>query len=260
MFAMPARRCSGVVSGMRLDTSDWADSLRTPVGLSALVAVDRASGRVRGVLVDAGELERDRVGDAVVAHRVREPHRVLRRHRVEVRGVDVALLFELALVPARTLDPLARLGLLGAEAHEPRRIRGALDVRIAQVHDVEKLDASPGEVHVGVEEAGRDRAAGELDPFGAFTSEALDLGTRSHREDSTVADGHRLRDRVVGVDGEDRSADEDPVRGLFFGRRRAAHGRDDCEGRVASQLAVYHHSVPGLPLNGPTSSEVTQPP
>jgi hypothetical protein len=74
------------------------------------VAVDGAGGRVFGVGVDVTEAQGVAVDRGVVSRYVLQPDWVVGGDFVEVGGVDVTVLCELALIPAGAEDPFAGLG------------------------------------------------------------------------------------------------------------------------------------------------------
>src|SRR5271156_4088915 len=72
------------------------------------VAVDRSGGRVQGGSSDSCELHGSGVGDTVMAGGVHQPDGVIWRDGVEVRSSRITAFGQLALVPTRTGDPIAR--------------------------------------------------------------------------------------------------------------------------------------------------------
>ena len=83
------------------------------------VAIDRPCWRIRRIARHARQLQRQAVRHAVVPRRVGEPHRVLRRHGIEIGRAQEAALGQLALVPSSPAHPLAG-GMAGSIAASGR--------------------------------------------------------------------------------------------------------------------------------------------
>ena len=83
-----------------------------------------------GVPRNLGQFERRRVGDAVMAGGVSQPHRIVGRDRIEIGGGDVAPFGELALVPA------------GAATHSPGLTRAILAFTRATISATEAASES----------------------------------------------------------------------------------------------------------------------
>ncbi|MEJ0039518.1 MAG: hypothetical protein WDO68_26320 [Gammaproteobacteria bacterium] len=83
-------------------------------GFTIRTAVNGAARRIRCVTGNACRTQRRAVGDGVVTHGVGQQDWIVRRYRIEVLRVDVAMLRELALVPAAASDELALLDALDA--------------------------------------------------------------------------------------------------------------------------------------------------
>ena len=83
---------------------------------------------------------------------------------------------------------------------------------------------------MGLDEAGQQSAPGERDDGLGAVEPAGDLGSGADAGDALADDEDRIGDRVIGVDSQDRTADEQgPARGRRTERRasRRRAGRDD---------------------------------
>src|SRR5271167_399816 len=78
-------------------------------GVAVGVAVNRTGAWIGCGNSDVRKLERERVGNSVMAGGVGEPDGVVRGNGVEIGGRDVAVFGELALVPSRARDPFSGL-------------------------------------------------------------------------------------------------------------------------------------------------------
>ncbi len=200
-------------------------------------------GGIGSVRVDLRELQREAIGDSVVAHGVGEPDRVLRRDCVEVFGVDVPTLLELSFVPPASLNPVAAPRGRHLFLDIADDILDALHLGVGKVRDLEHVGPAPREMAVGVEESRGRGAAREIDDPRILSRELSDLGIRADGENPTVLDRNRLGHGVLLVDGdhvsihENRIGDEDlrdgPAAGSEDGEgegeagdaRRLPHGR-----------------------------------
>ena len=140
-----------------------------------------------------------------------EHHGVVGRHGVEVLRGDDATLGELALIPPAALNPRAfrRTGRL-----RPNRggdIGDVLDLRVAQVEDVQALGTAIGEVRVSVEQPRCNRAPGEVDASRVRRGRSLHLRRRPHDDDAVAGDADGLSNAIDGVDGQHATVDEDQV-------------------------------------------------
>ena len=195
--------------------------------IAARVAIDRARRRILRLALDAGDSERRAVGDAVMARRVLEPHRVVGRDRVEIGRGDVPPLGELAFIPAGALHPLAGLGA-------PDAIGDALDdvgdLRDRPVAEIDRVHCRRfGEMDVAVDEARRHGAALQIHHARLGTDERSDALDRSNGHDRSVPDGDASSHGVAGIDRQDVPVDEDEIRwsarGLLRTERREEHRR-----------------------------------
>ena len=190
------------------------------------IAIDRAAGRIRRRLRDPRELERERVRDAVMAHRMRQPYRVFRGDCIEVRSVDVASFRELALVPSMALYPTAVFEHFTLLVDHAGNVVDAFRVWVAQVEQVQEVGSTPGTMAMSVQKSRRRGLAAQVDALGLRTGQRLDLGVRADGHDATVPDRDRLGHAVVSVDGNNVAVHQNAICGRAFGRVRcAASGR-----------------------------------
>ena len=178
------------------------------------VADDLAPGRVGGLLGDAGERQRARVGEAHVAVEPVEEDR-----HVAGGGVDPVAAGERRagpdlVVPGAEVEPAPRRHLRGRRADPSRELLGRR--RVAQV-ETEQREAAGDEVGVGVDEAGHDAAAAEIEHAGAGPDPGRDLGRRSRPRR-----GARRPPRARPP----RAAPASPVQIAAWRTTRSAAGRD----------------------------------
>jgi hypothetical protein len=106
--------------------------------------------------------------------------------------------------------------------------------------------AETQQVHVVVDQAGNDRTAARVDPPRRGPGQGRDRLIASHRDDAAAADGNRLRDRELVVNGDDLGVGQDHVgRGLLTvpGRPQQEDGDDGQAGAVSHRC----HHVPAAP-------------
>ena len=122
---------------------------------------------------------------------------------IEIGGGDVAVLGDLAFVPAGTADPFARLDQsdLGLYTGDDFSYRSG----IRELDTVEFLDASVSDVGVGVDKAGGGGMTVEVDgaDAGSIAREFQNFGVGTDFHDNAMADGDGLGYRIVGIYGED---------------------------------------------------------
>ena len=210
-----------------------------PGGLARGIAFDRCSVRRFRIPVDAGEREGGRVGDrrewrhAPPSPDAPDQHRVIGCCRVQVAPVGEAAFGELA----RLVD-VARHAMLGRELHRhendpfagrrPRR-RFAHDLDDLRYRG-EPSDRDPAagfqplavHVRVGVEDAGRHRAAPGVDDPSLAPAPPQNLRRGADRLDPPVPDRECLRLRPRRIEGEHASIAKDEVGFGHVGSR----GRD----------------------------------
>ena len=155
--------------------------------------------------------------------RVHEPHRPAVAHRVEIGGHQVPAFGQFALVPAPAQDPAAlalALGhVSGALGDKLDGVADALHLRVAQV-DLGQFDQpADREMRVRIDEPRRHGATGKIDSRSSGAGQRLDVVVRAHRKDLPVAYGHRLGDRISGVDRQDVAVHQDAVGGWTLGRQ-----------------------------------------
>ena len=175
-------------------------------GGALCIPVDRAGLRVLRVLVDLRQAQRRCVGNSVVAGGMHQPHRIVRRHRVEIAGQQVASFRELALIPTVTLQPFA-----GPQFRKPRPhpAHGLRDRRhVAQVHVIELIDSGLRDVCMAVDEAGSRRPAVQIDAPRRRARQPQHLGIRADRDDLPAANRNCLADGIVRINGDDPSMDQ----------------------------------------------------
>ena len=113
------------------------------------------------------------------------------------------------------------------------------------------------EVCVIVDEPRHHRLAAQVDTARGRTGEPVDVLVGADGDDAIAADGHRLRDRELIVDGNDFSVRQDDVGRLALwrsgllslqGNRRADDARDErCE-KDGSHCLLLIYRVAGVPV------------
>ncbi len=162
-------------------------------GLTARVPLDHATGRVRRGGGDAGDLERQAVGGAIVATLLYDPDRVIGRDRVQVvlaRQASLGDDHEVALDPLPLRRPGHSFGQLGLQFLDIRDL-GRQEGHIVAAHQAHDL-----EVIVGVDQPGRDRPAAQIGNPRGLTDGRGDLVAGPHRLDQAIFDSHCLGDSV----------------------------------------------------------------
>ena len=152
---------------------------------SRAIAIDGARRRCHAVGRNARELKGEAVRNAVVPGRVHEPDGIRRRHGIEVAGLDVPTLHELALVPAAAPQPFTGLQLRDACRDAPRDLPNALG--IAQLYGIQLARAALEDVRVRVHEPGSSRPAVQIDHRGAPLGERANLAVGADCDDAPVA-------------------------------------------------------------------------
>jgi len=162
---------------------------------------------------DAGQPEGGSVGNGDPGrdqNRRLDVDGVVRRHPVQVvarrpptvgqeprHAVDVRLLDQRV-----GDDPLSRLaGLAFAPQHDER----VLDKPEALERGLEEPEADDVHVWMSIDEARDDRATAEVHLARAAAGRPSDLVTTPDGRDAAILDGHRLHDRVAGIDSVDAS-------------------------------------------------------
>ena len=156
--------------------------------------LDRAAGRHRRLLVDARQLQRQRIGDREMAAGAHDVDRIVRGRLVEFRAVRMPLHIELEMIVATRQDPFAGLGLRGSDGdHVEKAIQRAHEAR----PDVEFLhrQAERQQMQMRLVEARRRHAAGEIDDLRIRADQRLHVGGRAGRQD--LARPERDRGRVA---------------------------------------------------------------
>ena len=208
--------------------------------LAVVVAHDHAAVRVRRVLGDAGKLQRLRVHRDDVAA-ARDEHRIVGRDLVELVARRHPALVQDALVPAgRGHHPLARPACArrvrrSPSAHRRRSAAEKLHGRAVQAR--EQL------MQVGVDQAGHDGLARELDHLRVRADVASDRGVVADREKAPVPDRDRLRDAPVLVDRDDAAAAQHEIGGLGEGRGCESE-RDKERGEKRNIKTMTHRQSP----------------
>jgi hypothetical protein len=218
--------------------------LEKAVGLAVGIVVDPAAGGIGRAGRDAGELEPLRVDERGVAgdgggddDRPRCPQRV--EHRLVRRRAGR---LEELHVQVRHLQPVvgtAELGIVEAGA------QAGLQLRHAQRGGLEVaglLVAARDVVDVSVLQAGHDHPALQVHDAGARPGEPARALVAADVDDRPVTHGHRLGDRVAGVDGVDEAVAQHGVRRLRRLRCRRGGERDEADGGGQTDP----HAIPSL--------------
>jgi hypothetical protein len=167
------------------------------------------------VAVDAGQLERERVGDGCKRGRVSpespdgsDVDGVVRRRLIEFLARWEALLLE----DIRHVEVCRRV----ADRHgdDPlARLRGAREFRDARLHVGDRAHASQRRKHrlealaiemrMAVDQPGDHRAPMQVDDAGGRAGERSEIGAAADGGDAVALDRHCLGDRERAVDGDD---------------------------------------------------------
>jgi hypothetical protein len=188
-------------------------------GLSLAVAVDDAVGRIGGVAIDPGKLERSRVHPRAVMGFIDQDNWIARRHFVE-EGLGLLSGREDRGHPIATGYPRARLGCFHAPLDRPRDGVG-LGARRKTASIL--LHAGKQHVDVGVVEARQYGGAVQIDPLGFGAGARGDFLVGANRDDDAVLQRHRLRPPRGGADF---AAAENDVRRIapgILGQERPGH-------------------------------------
>ena len=149
---------------------------------------------------------------AVVSGRLRQPHRILRSHLVQIGRVHVAKFGELAFVPARALNPLAGFQRFSRAPRSFGRFRRCWS-RSLRFTCVELVDPAIGVVPVAIDQSRRRRPPVQIDDLRVRAHVRANIDIRTDREKSSVdPDGHRFRDRVVRIDGQNLAVEQNNFR------------------------------------------------
>ncbi len=189
--------------------------LQDPGRISLHVAHDDAARRVRRRRSDAGQAERDRVGQRHVLVVAGDEDGRVRRHAVHQRAGRERRAGPTLLVPVAPEDPLALRGALRALANpadEFFRCRGVLQV------DAVKLCASGHQVDVRVVEAGHDEPAARVDDPRGRCAPLLDFRTCADGSDPVAHHRHRLGFGPGRIHRPHAGVHDDDVRRLAGGR------------------------------------------
>ena len=177
-------------------------------------------------------------------HRVHEPDGPPLVHRVEIGGVDVPHLLQLALVPAGAPHPFALAHTTHLFGHHGLHVGDVLDVRVAHVETVEAVRAPAREVDVRVHHPGGDRASRQIDTACLRSRQGLDFGRRadSHHPLAT----HRNRFGQAALPGGPER-DSRPVHpGYFRANLPARHPAVYIQVGPQSQNRCRHGGSPGF--------------
>ena len=148
-------------------------------GLARRIFFDHAAVRIGAVARDAGEFQRRAVdGDQVPAD-VIEINRIIGRDRVEIVAIDVPMLRELRIVPARPGDPLPFRRFGRPLAHHRNDVGNRMDFRIS---DIKLIAQNPfGPLHrmcMYIYQTGQNGLAAQIDDLRARAGAARDLFVR----------------------------------------------------------------------------------
>jgi hypothetical protein len=189
--------------------------------LALSIAHDRATRDILGRARDARELQSEAVGERHVAVEPVDPHRVIRRHRIDPLA-RWQLAAPEAVVPVTASDPRAcRHGC--RERLDPCNELLAR-ARIAQLYGRE-AEAAFSEVHVCIGEARHDQpAAGIDDLLGVRFASVL---IRADQCERRAVDDQCLRPRLGVVAGPDTCVDDCHGAGLCRSGRGLLGATDD---------------------------------
>jgi hypothetical protein len=178
-----------------------------------------------------------------MAGTVDDHHRNLGRNPVELLTRRRPLFGELLRLVTEANDPSPRRHLLNLALHPRDQIRNVL--RAEQV-GIDEVLSEIDHVAVGVDEAGEDGVAGEIDPTCRRRGELINVGLAPHGEDRSILHGQRLGVlRGLTTHREDRAAGVDRVGGSRAGHERGDEASENDHGRDTRTNAEEHGRTPG---------------
>ena len=189
---------------------------------TGVVPLQRAAWRIRDVVRDAPLGECPRVDQRVMAGYVEDDHGVIARRFVEVPARRPAALAELRPVHPEAANPAARRRPLGGVVDEGDELLDRSG-RSGPGIDREECLRRAGEVVVGIDEAGNDRPAGQVDEVGVGLDGLPHLRLFADRRDPAAPDGDRGRPRASRIARHDPPVPEHDRRTGFSHRHHLAH-------------------------------------
>ena len=218
------------------------DDARRPSGR---IAQDRSLHevfRVGCVRLDAEFLQRTAVQEHLVVGLLQR-NRVLGRDLVQFVAREwLGIVGELLVRPAADVEhPASGAHGLRTRANQVGRLLSRLDAVEPQLFGPRRGAAQ--QVHVIVDEAGRDRPARQIDPSRSRARELADLRVAADGDDAIAADRDGLGDREPLVNGDDLSVRQDEV-GRCLLRARQRSGEHEQRTGHREQSALSHTLVP----------------
>jgi hypothetical protein len=228
-------------------------------GRAARIADDFSAGRVRRVAPDARQRDGPRIELDRVAEGGAHEDRARRPQGVEQRRAGGH-----ALRPHPLLEPV--------DHHQPAvglfrlvAVEASLDARLEPRHSqapvvqaaVEQAAAARLRMHVGVDQAGHQHAAMQVDDAGGLADQGAGTGIAADVDDAPGAHGQRLAHAVAGVDGVDEAVAVHQVRRrrARLCRNRGQHEDSEKEGpahcRAKSRKTSRAALCPGAPVTPP---------
>ena len=232
---------------LEIEGVDAPEPRHHPGGLPGRVLEHLAAERILGLGGEPHGRHRRPVHHRLVVE-VLHPDRMVGRDRVEVSRRRLAVLGELALVPAaRHHDPRAGRGPCGPRPDHPEALRERGDGLPVQF--VVPGQALPDRVDVRVDEPRDDRAAVEIDHPGRGTNVRLNLAVRANRHELPFLDRGSLRGRELAVHGDDLAAEQDEVGGWGGGpgsgpRTQGEGDRQASRGKPPEEQTSPHRPPP----------------
>ena len=225
-----SRSSSGVASGTSRETRSCRSRM-TPLRSAVRTAFDHPAVRLQGVLVHAGEREREAGRHRAVAPRPREDHGVLGGGGVKVGPERAPLLADFILRPAVAGNPLSRPEFLGLGRHQVLELLDRGDPAERYVPPRAAAD-----VDVRVVEAGQRGAAGEIHL--ALSGVAVRQFVAANGQHPAVANRKGGPGRPRLVEHQNGSRVQQQVHGLRGAAGRGQDGRGDGARRARRPLRV----------------------
>ena len=167
------------------------------------------------IAIDATELEREGIEHGIGAGA--EINGVLGGDAVKFRPGGITLFLEARDEDLLELQPLAFRHDLGARGEVIEHVLDGLHIRDGVI----VLRHRGGGMHMGIDEAGENHLAVEIDELGAGLAEGEDVIVIPHGDDLALFDGDGFRDGEFGIHRHDFAAVENDVRHVALGESNA---------------------------------------
>ncbi len=215
-------------------------------GLARGIFFDHAAGGIGAVASDACEFQCSAVdGDQVPAD-VIEINRIFGRDSIKIMAIDVAMLGELRIIPARTGDPLPLRRFGRTLAHHRNDVGNRMDFGIS---DIKLIAQNPfGPLHrmcMYIYQTGQNGLAAKINDLRPRTGAASDLVVCAPRQDPAVANSQRRDNRATRIHRDDMSAAHNQISIEAWRAARSLRERaDEHDGKQQSPQQLHSHVAP----------------